>query len=281
MPVAVEVERLSFAPRGVAPLLREVSLQAAPGSVLGVIGPNGAGKSTLLRCLYGAGRPRGGRILVDGQDLASLTGQARARRIAAVPQETPPDFHLTVADVVAAGRIPHRPALLGGDPGGGRAVRRALELMALDGIAERSFATLSGGEKKRTVIARALAQEAQVLVLDEPVNHLDIRHQLDLMQLIRRLGTTTIVSLHAFDIAARFCDSLALLDRGRLIAQGAPEAVLTPALLRAVFEVEARILRDPADGSLKVLVDSRAEDGTAEPPPPVQRSPETCASSAP
>jgi iron complex transport system ATP-binding protein len=238
-----------------ARLVEGVTLMAAPGETLGLVGPNGAGKSSLLRLLYGARRPTAGRVLIDGRDASGLSDARRAQLVAAVPQESPAPFGLTVREVVEAGRTPHARGLLGADPGGRAAVDAALIRMGLTAVAGRAFAALSGGERKRALIARALAQEARALVLDEPVNHLDIRQQLALMALIRDLPVTTIVALHDLELAARYCDRIAMLSHGRLVDCGPPEAVLTRARIAEVFGVGAEIRADRPCGRLRIAFD--------------------------
>jgi iron complex transport system ATP-binding protein len=246
--VSLALEGLTVRTRTGRALIEGVSLTASAGEIVGIVGPNGAGKTTLLRCIWGATRPSAGRVLIDGSDAAAITARERARRVAAVPQETPAGFALTVREVVETGRTPHARGLLGGDPAGAAAVAGALSRMGLDDLADRPFAELSGGERRRTLIARALAQGAHALLLDEPANHLDIRHQLDVMTLARALGATVLVTLHDIDLAARFCDRLAMLCDGRLIADGTPETVLSPERIARVFGVRAEIGR-PAPGA--------------------------------
>ena len=254
--IALSARELCYAPTGAGDVLHGISLQAKAGQILGVLGPNGAGKSSLLRLFYGAARLSRGSVTIDGTDVGRLSANKRARLIAAVPQESPPDFHLSVRDIVETGRTAYVGALLGRDPNGSAAVNRALERLGLGDVAHRDYSTLSGGEKRRTLIARALAQETQALILDEPVNHLDIRHKLELMALIRRLDATVMVSLHDFDLAAQFCDRLAILNHGHLVVEGTPEEVLQPDVIRDVFGVAATIARDERCGTLRVFVES-------------------------
>ncbi len=249
--IALGVEELGYVAPGGRRLLGGVTLSAAPGEVLGLLGPNGAGKSTLLRCLWGALCPSEGCVLIGGRRADGLSARDRARLVAAVPQETPPEFVLTVRDVVEAGRTPHARGLLGGDAAGGVAVEAAIARMGLAGRENRVFVTLSGGERKRALIARALAQQPRALILDEPANHLDIRHQLEVLALLREIGATVIVAMHDLELAARFCDRLAVLSHGRLVAEGPPEAVLTPTCVAEVFGVGARIRREPPETTLR------------------------------
>jgi iron complex transport system ATP-binding protein len=253
--ITLGVENLGYVAPGGRQLLGGVTLSAAPGDVLGLLGPNGAGKSTLLRCLWGALRPSEGRVVIDGRRAESMSARERARLVAAVPQETPPEFVLTVRDVVEAGRTPHARGLLGGDAAGRAAVEAAIARMGLAGREDRVFATLSGGERKRALIARALAQQPRALILDEPANHLDIRHQLEVLALLRDIDATVIVAMHDLELAARFCDRLAVLSHGRLVAEGSPEAVLTPDCVAEVFAVSARIRREPPEATLRLDFD--------------------------
>lgn len=233
-------------------VLAEVDLEVRPGEVLGLLGENGAGKSTLIRCLAGLIRPTVGTVWLDGQRLARLGSRSRARRIAFVAQSSAEAVPLTVAEVVALGCLPHRGWLQFGGARGGEVVDRALAQVDVAHLAERSFAELSGGERQRVTLARALAQAAQVLLLDEPTNHLDVRHQLAVLDLIRHAGATAVVALHDMNLAAAFCDRLAVLRAGRLIATGTPSEVLTAGFIRRAFEVQASIDAHPAHGGPRV-----------------------------
>jgi iron complex transport system ATP-binding protein len=227
------------APAGRA-VLRDVSLSLPRGQILGIVGPNGAGKSTLLRLIYRYLRPTRGRVLLDGADIWAMEARAVARQVAAVLQEQPTDFALTVREIVALGRAPHRRGLSRGGARDGAAIAAALDRLGLSDMAHRRIGTLSGGERQRAMIARALAQEPALLVLDEPTNHLDIRHQLEALALIRDLRLTIVVSLHDLNLAAATCDAVQLLHQGRTVAQGPPGVALTPAKLSPAFAVSVR-----------------------------------------
>ncbi|MGH3565575.1 MAG: ABC transporter ATP-binding protein [Pseudonocardia sp.] len=225
-------------------VLDGVSLDAAPGKIVGLIGPNGSGKTTLLRVLYAALTPRAGLVTVDGVDVSALGTAEVARRLAVVAQEAPPELPLTVADMVLLGRSPFRSAFQGYTAGDHRASAAALRRVGARELADRHFGALSGGEKQRVLIARTLAQEADHLLLDEPTNHLDIRYQHEILVLVRTLGVATIVVLHDLNLAARYCDELVLLDRGSIAASGATADVLTPEVLEPVYKVGVRRLVD-------------------------------------
>ncbi|MFI5844021.1 ABC transporter ATP-binding protein [Catenuloplanes sp. NPDC051500] len=222
-------------------LLDDVTLDAPPGQLTGLLGPNGSGKSTLLRVLAGLRRPDHGSVLLDGVDRATLSRRTLARRIAIVTQHVPADVDMSVLEVLLLARIPHRPALAAAGTDDHRRAEAALAGAGLPGIGQRRWARLSGGERQRVDIARALLQEPDVLLLDEPTNHLDIRHRLALFHRLRGAGATVVAALHDLDLAAAFCDRIALLHEGRLIACGTPAEVLTPALIRRVYQVEAEV----------------------------------------
>jgi iron complex transport system ATP-binding protein len=240
----LEAENVSWSPgRGAPVILHPASFRLEAGRVLGVIGANGAGKTTLLRMIYRYSQPRSGRVLIGGEDIWSIAPRAAARKVAAVLQEQPSDFSLTVRDVVSLGRIPHRLGFASPGEGCTRAIDRALFRMDLMPLAHRGFGTLSGGERQRAMVARALAQEPELLVLDEPTNHLDIRHQLEVLALIRDLDMTIVTSLHDLNMAAGICDDILLLQHGRMCGFGPPEKVLTAASVSAAFRVDARAER--------------------------------------
>ena len=236
------VEAASWqAPKGGTPILHPVSFDLSPGRVLGVVGPNGAGKSTLLRLLYRYQRPATGSILVDGADIWKLRAWDVAQRVAAVLQEQPTDFALTVQEIVALGRTPHRRGFAGASGAHDiEVIEAALSRLGLEAFAHRHFGTLSGGERQRVMVARALAQEPRLLILDEPTNHLDIRHQLEVLALIRDLPLTIVTSLHDLNMAAQVCDDVLILQQGHALGFGRPQDVLTEATVSDAFSVTAR-----------------------------------------
>lgn len=240
MTVHLELRAAGWGPRRGAPVLQDVSVAVERGQILGVVGPNGAGKSTLLRLIYRFLRPRWGSVHLDGRDIWSMDGREAACKIAAVVQEQPSDFALTVREIVDLGRAPHRWGLMRDGARDAAVVAQAMDRLELGALADRTLGTLSGGERQRAMVARALAQEPQLLVLDEPTNHLDIRHQLELLALLRGLRLTIVLSLHDLNLAAAICDSILLLQDGAVRAQGATAEVLDPATLGPVFGVTVR-----------------------------------------
>ena len=229
------------APRSRKPVLHPISFDLSPGQVLGIVGPNGAGKSTLLRLLYRYHRPTSGLVKIDENDIWKVSARDAARKVAAVLQEQPTDFALTVREIVALGRTPHRTGF-GGTSGQRDAdiIAGVLERLDLGGFAHRHLGTLSGGERQRVMVARALAQEPQLLILDEPTNHLDIRHQLEVLQLIRDLPVTIVTSLHDLNMAAEVCDQVLLLDDGKAVGFGTPQDVFSEIAISKAFHVTAR-----------------------------------------
>ena len=241
--------------RGGHRIVDGVDLTAPLGSVTAVIGPNGAGKSTLLRGLTGL-LPARGSVVFEGQDVVAMSRRQRARTVAMVEQEARAEIGVTVAQAVDLGRTPHR-SLWGLDGWGGDehahrgAVDNALKRAGVEAFIDRDLGSLSGGEAQRVHLARALAQEPQVLVLDEPTNHLDIAAQLHTLGLVQELaasGITVLAALHDLNLAASFCDQIVVLAHGRVRAAGSPAAVLTPELIRSTYGVEVDVVAHPRTG---------------------------------
>ncbi|MFF2922586.1 ABC transporter ATP-binding protein [Streptomyces celluloflavus] len=254
MNVGIEDLHVAYAGRNV---VAGVHLMAAAGEIAGLVGPNGSGKSTVLRTVYRHLRPAAGRVLLAGADIRTLTPGQTARHVAALPQERGSDFELTVREVVAMGRTPYKRAFAGEDRGDRETVARSLAAVGMAGQDARRFAALSGGERQRVLLARAFAQDPDVLVLDEPTNHLDVRHQVELLALLRAQRRTTLISLHDLNAAASLCDRLHVLHGGRVVASGASRAVLTPELLAEVFGVQAAVTEHPLTGDPLIAFDHR------------------------
>ncbi|ARC87687.1 ABC transporter ATP-binding protein [Rhodovulum sp. MB263] len=222
-------------------IVSDVSLRVAPGETLGLIGPNGSGKSSLLRLLAGLRRPLRGRVRINGQDIAHVSRRALSRQLAFVQQSAATDTNVTVSDVVRLGRTPHRSALAGWSETDEAAVTQALERVEMASHRKQAWQTLSGGERQRVHIARALAQTPQVMFLDEPTNHLDIHHQIEILAMVRDLDLTSVIALHDLNLAAMFCDRIAVIEGGVMRACGTPDVVLTQDVLRDVFRVTAHV----------------------------------------
>lgn len=238
--MSIRAEQLTWKIGGKT-VLDTVSLEAAPGELLGLLGPNGSGKTSLLRLLAGLKPPHSGRVMLDREDVRSISRQSIAQRVAFVEQHATTNANLRVIDVVKLGRFPHRSMFSGWSLADERAVEGALEKAGMTGKRNDHWHSLSGGEKQRVHIARALAQTPKELLLDEPTNHLDIQHQIGLLKLVSGLSVTSIIALHDLNHAAMFCDRLVVLRQGRVVASGHPGDVLTEDLLKDVFSVEARV----------------------------------------
>ncbi|MDH7789548.1 ABC transporter ATP-binding protein [Ochrobactrum sp. AN78] len=230
---------------GRKPVLEAVGFEAGEGELIGLIGPNGAGKTTLLRAILGLTSSTG-NILLDGSDLRRMQVADRARIIAYLPQERDVAWPVTVKTLVSLGRSALKPAFAGFDHTDETVVETAMKRMGVPELASRPANELSGGERARVLIARVLAQDTSIILADEPVAGLDPAHQLELMELFAGLAQenrTVIASLHDLGLAAKYCTRLIVLDDGRLIADGTPEDVLTPALLRDVYGIDAQLMK--------------------------------------
>jgi iron complex transport system ATP-binding protein len=217
-------------------VVHAVSLAIESGEVVGLIGPNGSGKTTLVRVASRALRPMAGTVRVAGRDPYAISSRQAARLVAVVPQELAPTFSFTALEVVLMGRSPYLSPWGGGRPKDFRMARQAMEAAAVHHLADRPLEELSGGEKQGVVLAQALAQDAPVLLLDEPTTHLDLRHVVSILETVLRLareeGKAVLAVFHDLNLASGFCDRLVALDRGRVVAEGSPEEVVSRGLLR-------------------------------------------------
>jgi iron complex transport system ATP-binding protein len=250
----LEAVELALA-RGGRTVLAGVSAAFSPGTVTAILGPNGAGKSTLLAALAGLIAPVAGTVTLDGTAVAALAPRARARAIGYLPQGGELAWNLEVHEVVALGRLPHRGAFAGLGAADHAAIGRAMAAADLEGLAGRPVLSLSGGERARVLLARVLAGEPAVLLADEPLANLDPRHVAEALRMFRAAaddGAAVVLVLHDLQAAARAADRLLLLAGGRVLGDGAPRDVLTPALLREAYGVEMRVLDDPEAGLLVV-----------------------------
>lgn len=226
-------------------VLRHQSLRVARGRITALVGPNGSGKSTLLKALGHQLRPQAGRVWLGGDPIADLSPRQRARRLGSLPQETP-GSPLTVEALVQHGRHPHRRLFEDLTPQDRQAIERALELAGVAPLRHRPLDSLSGGQRQLAWCALVLAQEPEVMLLDEPTTYLDLHHQIEFMELLTRLRdqrqVTIVMVLHDINLAVRYCDELVALRQGRVVAQGPPRQAITPQVLRQVFGIEAELL---------------------------------------
>jgi iron complex transport system ATP-binding protein len=244
-PAALRLERIRVG-YGDRPVLVDVTLEVHPGEVVGVLGRNGVGKTTLLRVAGGTRPPDAGRVVVGSDDAAGLSRRERARRVATVPQDVDVSFPFTAGEIVRMGRAPHQ-GLLGIESREDvELARLALERVGAAELANRRIDQLSGGERQLVVFARALTQAPDVLLLDEPTSHLDLRHRVDVLGIVRALaaeGRAALVVSHDLGLAARACDRWVVLQAGRVHADGPPSEICTPELLRTAFGMDAEVVR--------------------------------------
>jgi len=226
-------------------VLHEVSITAAPGQVTGLIGPNGSGKTTIVRVASRGLAPRSGQVRVAGVDPYAVSARLAARSVAVVPQDLAPAFEYSVLEMVMMGRSPYLSPWGGGGAEDWDRARWAMTAAGVQHLGDRPLSELSGGERQRVILAQALAQDAPVLLLDEPTTHLDIRHVVDILSLARRLarteGRAVLAIFHDLNLASWCCDQVYALDQGRVVARGSAASVITRGLLRDVFRVEAEV----------------------------------------
>lgn len=238
------------------PILRGISLDAYAGEFIGLIGPNGGGKSTLIRTLTGFVRPTSGRIEIAGKLVADYSHNHLARMISYVPQQTTVDYDFSVQEIVLMGRHPYLSRFGTENLQDYKITYQAMQETGITHLATRTASSLSGGQQQMMFIAKAIAQEPQLLLLDEPVSALDIRYQLQVLELVRRLaddsGLTVIAALHDLNLASRYCDRLVLLRDGKWIASGPPEEVLTPQTIHRAYDVHAHVFTDSWSGSTAI-----------------------------
>ncbi|GAA3398329.1 ABC transporter ATP-binding protein [Cryptosporangium minutisporangium] len=246
---------------GAAPVLHDVDVTIPRGRVTTIIGPNGCGKSTLLRVLARLLTPTSGTVLLDEKPITDLRARELATRLAMLPQNPVAPEGMTVADLAARGRAPHQPWYRQWSPDDDAIAADAMAATGVLDLADRPLDELSGGQRQRAWIALSLAQQTDVLLLDEPTTHLDLAHAVEVLELVTRLrdqtGRTFVLVLHDLSLAARYSDQLVVLRGGRVHTTGAPADVVTPELLRDVFGLAAHVFPDPVDG-LPTVVPARA-----------------------
>jgi len=252
------VEGISFSYRE-KPVLQDVDLEVRKGEIIGILGPNGCGKTTLLKLLNRNLRPQKGRVLMEGVDLEEMSKRKIARQIAVVPQSNEIRFAFTVRDIVTMVRMPFLSQFQGESHDDMRIVEEAMEKTSIKEFADRLISNMSGGERQRVIIARALAQRPDIILLDEPTLHLDINHQFEVLDLVHELsrkeGLTVVIVSHDLPMVVKYCDRMVLIHDHRVHAVGPPEEVLTREHMRTVFNIEAVLTYDDVLGSncVKIL----------------------------
>jgi len=255
--LTLRIEDLRFSYKD-KPVLDGIDLEIIPGEVIGIIGPNGCGKTTLLKHLNRNLDPAVGRVLLDGADIKDMTKSGIARHIAVVPQSNEIHFSFTVRDIVTMGRMPFLGKFRGESLDDLKKVEDAMQKANIQEFADRFINTMSGGERQRVIIARALAQTPEIILLDEPTLHLDISNQFDVLDLVKKLsdeeGLTVVIVSHDLPMVVRYCDRIVMLKDHKIFAMGKPEDVLTKENVKDIFNVDAVFEKDAATGQNTVRI---------------------------
>lgn len=241
--MVLDISSLSFN-FGSKNILADIDLSIKNNGIVGIIGPNGSGKSTLLKCIYRVLKPKTGTIFIDGKNINDYQFKETAKKMAVVAQHNDTHFDFNVLEMVLIGRSPHKKFMERDSAEDIELAYKSLEQVNMKDFAERNFSSLSGGEKQRIILARALVQNTDCLILDEPTNHLDIKHQLHFMSLAKDLKITVISAIHDLNIAAMYCDKIYALKEGQIIASGSVNEVITEEVIKTLYDVEAKIIYD-------------------------------------
>ena len=241
--MVLDISSLSFN-FGSKNILADIDLSIKDNGIVGIIGPNGSGKSTLLKCIYRVLKPKTGTIFIDGKNINDYQFKETAKKMAVVAQHNDTHFDFNVLEMVLIGRSPHKKFMERDSAEDIELAYKSLEQVNMKDFADRNFSSLSGGEKQRIILARALVQNTDCLILDEPTNHLDIKHQLHFMSLAKDLKITVISAIHDLNIAAMYCDKIYALKEGQIIAAGSVNEVITEEVIKTLYDVEAKIIYD-------------------------------------
>ncbi|QOX65613.1 ABC transporter ATP-binding protein [Anoxybacterium hadale] len=256
--MVLEVNRMGFEASNITVslsninIVNDISLRVKEGQFVGLIGPNGCGKSTLLKSIYKVVKPKQGKVYLNGMDLLNTDPKTVSRMMGVVGQFNEISFDFTVQEMVLMGRTPHKKFLEGDTEDDYEIVQRALDQVSLSGYETRSYSSLSGGEKQRVILARALAQQPTFLVMDEPTNHLDIKYQLQILSVVKKLSVGTLAALHDLELAADYCDYLYMVKQGSVVACGTPIEVLTKKRISDVYDVTCEVYTNPITGGLSI-----------------------------
>ncbi len=248
----MQIEGLTFSYNSEYNAVDHVSIQVNEGEFVGLIGPNGSGKSTVLKSAYRALTPKRGTITLDGENLLTMTYKKSARKMAVVGQENDVPFDFLVEEMVAMGRSPYKKLFDVDNAHDKQMVYHALEHLGMEEMAKRNYLHLSGGEKQRVLLARAIAQESDFFILDEPTNHLDISYQVQIFDFIKRLKVTVLSAIHDLNMAALYCDRIYVLKAGKIVLAGTPEEVFTPTNIYDVFGVRSAVEKHPVTGKVAI-----------------------------
>ncbi len=247
----LKIENLSFSYDNKS-TVKNISLDVQNGEFVGIIGPNGSGKTTVLKNVYRALTPSSGEIFLDGKPIRKLSNREVSLKMAVVGQENEVPFDFSVSEIVAMGRTPHKRLFEPDTFDDKHMIHHALEHLGMEEMGERSFMSLSGGEKQRVLLARAVAQESDFFILDEPTNHLDISYQLEIFDFIKRLNITVLSAMHDLNLAALYCDRLYVMKEGGIVLSGTPEEVLTKENILDIFGVHSMVSKNSENGKLAI-----------------------------
>ena len=225
-------------------ILKDINIEVDNKEVVGMIGPNGSGKSTLLKCIYRVLKPSNGIVKFDYADIKNISVKESSKKLAVLSQHNNYNFDFTVKEIVLMGRSPHKKFMERDNKEDYDIVNDALKKVDMMNFKDRNFQSLSGGEQQRVILARALAQQPKCLILDEPTNHLDIKYQLQLMRIVKSLNIEVIAAIHDLNIATMYCDKIYVLKDGKIVQYGTPKEILTPQLIKNVYEVDAKLIVD-------------------------------------
>ncbi|WP_196599768.1 ABC transporter ATP-binding protein [Pectinatus frisingensis] len=233
-------------------ILENISLTMASKKFVGIVGPNGSGKSTLLKCIYRVLKPDIGSIYFDGQDIRDMSLKESALKIGVVAQHNSYTFDFFVEDIVLLGRTPHKNLLEFDNTDDYKIMKTALKTVGLDGFEKRKFSTLSGGERQRVILARALAQQTPCLIMDEPTNYLDIKYQMQIMEIVKKQQFTVLSAIHDLNIASLYCDRIIALKSGKIVGDNIPEKLLTTEFIRYLYDVNTAVQINKQSGKLNI-----------------------------
>lgn len=247
----LNAEHVSVSLTGVD-IVRDISIKVENKQFVGIIGPNGCGKSTLLKSIYKVIKPQKGTVFLGNKDVIRSSARIVSKDMGVVGQFNDLSFDFTVQEMVMMGRTPHKQLMEADNTQDYKIVADALARVNLTEYADRSYLTLSGGEKQRVILARAIAQEPKFLVLDEPTNHLDIKYQIQILSVVKSLNIGVLAALHDLPMAAAYCDILYVIKDGSIIASGSPKDVLSKELIRQVYEIDCQLYTNPITGDLAI-----------------------------
>lgn len=233
-------------------IVKDISIKVKNKQFVGLIGPNGCGKSTFLKSIYKVIKPKNGKVHLNELDVLKSGPKMVSKLMGVVGQFNEMSFDFSVKEMVLMGRTPHKGLMEADTEADFRIVKDALAKVSLSEYEDRSYASLSGGEKQRVILARAIAQQPEFLILDEPTNHLDIKYQLQILSVVKRMRVGTLAALHDLELAAHYCDYLYVVKKGKVAACGTPEEILTKRLISDIYEVECEIYKNPVTGGLSI-----------------------------